>query len=241
MKIILTSIGTRGDIEPFLAIGKILKEKGHQVICASSEQFRELTESCNLEFASLGKKYYDLFESDGARTFMGGGSGIKKFFALIKAATNQNQKGANKEKELKLYELVKQERPDKIVNHPNCIYPVIWECNNRGKTIFISPFPYLHYVKGHAFFINKNYGEFLNKLTFKFYDFGSVIAAMIFKKMLQINDKITLKQLINIIHSRKFIYTISPGLFPRPDYWGNNIQILGHHEMNYPAAELRGI
>lgn len=31
MKIILTSIGTRGDIEPFLAIGKILKEKGHQV------------------------------------------------------------------------------------------------------------------------------------------------------------------------------------------------------------------
>jgi len=56
MKIILTSIGTRGDIEPFLAIGKILKEKGHQVICAFSEQFRELTENCDIEFASLGKK-----------------------------------------------------------------------------------------------------------------------------------------------------------------------------------------
>jgi sterol 3beta-glucosyltransferase len=54
MKIILTSIGTRGDIEPFLAIGIFLKEKGHQVICAFSERFRELTESCNLEFASLG-------------------------------------------------------------------------------------------------------------------------------------------------------------------------------------------
>ena len=34
MKIILTSIGTGGDIEPFLAIGKMLEEKGHQVICA---------------------------------------------------------------------------------------------------------------------------------------------------------------------------------------------------------------
>ena len=45
MKIILTSIGTRGDIEPFLAIGKILKEKGHQVFCAFSERYRELTES----------------------------------------------------------------------------------------------------------------------------------------------------------------------------------------------------
>jgi len=35
MKILLISIGTRGDMEPFLAIGEILKEKGHQVICAS--------------------------------------------------------------------------------------------------------------------------------------------------------------------------------------------------------------
>ena len=44
MKIILAAIGTRGDIEHFLTIGKFLKEKGHQVICAFSEQFRELTE-----------------------------------------------------------------------------------------------------------------------------------------------------------------------------------------------------
>jgi UDP:flavonoid glycosyltransferase YjiC (YdhE family) len=64
MKIILTSIGTRGDIEPFLAIGIILKEKGHQVICAFSEKFREVTESCDIEFASLGRKNDDVLESD---------------------------------------------------------------------------------------------------------------------------------------------------------------------------------
>ena len=230
MKIILTSIGTRGDIEPFLAIGKILKEKGHQVICAFSEQFRELTESCNLEFVSFGKKLDDLSESDAARTLMGGGSGIKNFFAIIKLA--RNQKGAGKEKELKLYELVKQERPDRIVYHSSTVYPVIWECKNRGKTIFVSPLPCLHYVKGYPLLLfRKNYGEFLNKLTFKLYDFGAVTAAMIFKKMLKINDKITRKQLKNIIHSRKFIYTISPGLFPRPGYWENNVKILGYQEL----------
>jgi len=32
MKIILISIGTRGDMEPFLSIGEILKEKGHNVL-----------------------------------------------------------------------------------------------------------------------------------------------------------------------------------------------------------------
>jgi len=231
MKIILTSIGTRGDIEPFLAIGKILKEKGHQVICAFSEQFRELTENCDIEFASLGGKNDDLLESDASRTAIGG-SGIKKFFAYIKLMKlAQNQK-APQEKEFKLYELVKQERPDRIVYHSKNVYPLIWEYKNRGKTIFVSPFPYLHYVKGHPILgLIKNYGEYFNKLTFKFYDFGVVTATIIAKKWLQINDKITRKQLKNIIHSRKFIYTISPCLFPRPGYWESNIKILGHQEL----------
>ena len=116
MKIILTSIGTRGDIEPFLAIGKILKEKEHQVICAFSEQFRELTESCDIEFASLGRKNDDVLESDANRTVMGG-SGIKKFFAYIKLMKLAQNKKVPQEKEFKLYELVQQERPDRIVYH----------------------------------------------------------------------------------------------------------------------------
>jgi hypothetical protein len=47
-----------------------------------------------------------------------GGTGIKKFFALIKLIKiARNEKGAVKEKDLKIYELVKQERPDRIVYH----------------------------------------------------------------------------------------------------------------------------
>jgi len=231
MKIILTSIGTRGDVEPFIAIGIILKEKGHQVICAFSEQFRELTENCDLEFASLGEKNDDLLESDASRTAIGG-AGIKKFFAYIKLMNlAQNQK-APEEKEFKLYDLVKQEKPDRIVYHSKNVYPVIWEYENRGKTIFISPFPYLHYVKGHPILgLINNYGEFINKLTFKFYDFGVVTATILAKKWLQINEKIMRKELKNIIRSRKFIYTISPSLFPRPGDWKSNIKILGHQEL----------
>ncbi len=231
MKIILTSIGTQGDIEPFLAIGKMLKGKGHQVICAFSEQYKELTENCDIEFASLGKKIDDLLESDASRTAMGGGSGIKKFIAFIKLA--RIQKAPNKEKEVKLYDLIEKEKPDRIVYHSKNIYPLLWEYKNSGKTIFISPFPYLHYVKGHPFLVfnSKNYGEYFNKLTFKLYDFGVVTSSIIAKKWLQINDKISRKQLKNIIHNRKFIYTISPSLFPQPTYWKSNVKILGHQEL----------
>jgi UDP:flavonoid glycosyltransferase YjiC (YdhE family) len=230
MKIILTSIGTRGDIEPFLAIGKILKEKGHQVICAFSEKFRELTESCDIEFASLGRKNDDVLESDANRTVMGG-SGIKKFFAFIKLMKHAQKQKVPQEKEIKLYELVKQEKPDRIVYHSKNVYPLLWEYKNRGKTIFVCPFAYFHYIKGHTFFSGKNYGEFINRLTFKLSGFGVVTATMVAKKWLQIKDKITRRELKNIIHSRKFIYTISPSLFPRPGYWKSNVKVLGHQEL----------
>ena len=228
MKIILTAIGTQGDIEPFLAIGKILKEKGHQVICAFSEQFRELTESNELEFASLGSKLFDLHNSDAGKIAMGGGKGLKKTFAFIKLAMKQT--GPNKEKETKLYELIKQERPDRVLYNSKTICPIIWEYKNSGKTTFLSPFPYLHYVKGHSLLVfGKNYGEFFNKLTFKLYDFGAATAALTTKKWLHIEDKIKRTELKNIVRSRKFIYTISPSLFPRPDYWESYIKVLGHH------------
>jgi len=230
MKIILTSIGTQGDIEPFLAIGQILKEKGHQVICAFSEKFREATESFDIEFASLGRKNDDILESETNRTVMGG-SGVKKFLAYIKLMRLAQSQKIPQEKEFKLYELVKQERPDRIVYHSKNVYPLIWEYENRGKTIFVSPFAYFHYIKGHTFFFGKNYGEFLNKLTFKLADFGVVTATMAAKKWLQIKTEITRRELKSIIHSRKFIYTISPSLFPRPDYWERNIKVLGHQEL----------
>ena len=228
MKIILTAIGTQGDIEPFLATGKILEGNGHHVICAFSEQFRELTECNELEFASLGRKYFDLFESGEGKIAMGGGKGFKKTLAYIKLALKQKQ--PNKEKEIKLYELINRERPDRVVYNSKTIYPIIWEHENIGKTTFLSPFPYLHYVKGHSLLVfRKNYGDCINKLTFKLYDFGVAATAKTTIKWIKIKDKIKQKELKRIVRSRKFIYTISPNLFPRPDYWKSNIKVLGHH------------
>jgi len=234
MKIIVTSIGIRGDIEPFLAIGKNLKEKGHQVICAFPEQFRQMTGNCDLEFASLGKYDEDILKGDIGRTIMGG-TGIKKFFAYIKGIRLAQQQKIPQEKEMKLYEIIQQEKPDRIVYHSKNIYPLLWEYKNRGKTIFVCLFPYFHYIKGHSFLVSKNYGEFFNKLTYKLYDFGVVTGTMVAKKWLKINDNITRKQLKNIIRSRKFIYAISPSLFPQQSYWQSNVKVLGHQELQRKA------
>ena len=232
MKIILISIGTRGDMEPFLAIGEILKEKGHQVICTFPEQFRNLVEDSNLEFATLGTKYIEMLDSDLGKAAMGGSaSGLMKFLAYVKLAKNQTE--ANKELTNKQYEIIESEIPDRIVYNAKVNYPIIWGLNNRGKNILVCACPYLHYVKDNTHVVfNSNYGTFLNKLTYSLANFGIATTVMITKRWLKITKKITRKQIKNALLSNKAIYTISPSLFKRPDYWNENLKVLGYHERN---------
>ena len=217
-------------MEPFLAIGKILKEKGHQVIYAFPEQFRNLAEDSNMEFTSLGAEYIKMIDSDDGKAAMGGsGPGLKKLFTNIRLGINSKE--INKELINKQYEIIGNENPDRILYNGKAIYPVIWEINNRGKTILISPVPFVHYVKDHTHVaFHSNYGPFLNKLTFSFVNSALVLTIMISIKWLKVTRKITRKQIKNTLLSNKAIYTISPSLFKRPDYWNKNLKILGYHE-----------
>jgi UDP:flavonoid glycosyltransferase YjiC (YdhE family) len=243
MKIILTSVGTRGDMEPFLAISEILREKGHQVICAFPEQFRNLAEESCFKFSSLGSKYIDMLESDIGKAAMGSSaSGFKKFIANIKLASQQT--GANKEIAWKQYEIITEENPDRVLYNAKGNYPIIWGLENKGKNILISAVPYLHYVKENTHIaFNSNFGNFFNKLTYSLYDFGISVTAVITKKWLKITKKITRKQIRKEQLMNKAVYSISPTLFPRPDYWGDNLKVLGFHERNktinwHPDNEL---
>jgi sterol 3beta-glucosyltransferase len=230
MKIILISIGTRGDMEPFLAIGEILKEKGHRVICAFPEQFRELADETDLEFASLGTDYIELLESDLGKAAMGaGGSGWKKISANIRLASHQTE--INKELIRKQYEIIERENPDRILYNGKVTYPIIWGLDHIGKHILVCPLPYMHYVRNHTHIVfNRNFGAFLNKLTYSLADFGVMMTVRISAKWLNLTKKITQKQLKNSLSSNKAIYTISPALFSRPDYWRDNLKILGFHK-----------
>ena len=230
MKIIITSVGTRGDMEPFLAIGQILWEKGHHVICAFPEQFREIVEEAGLEFFSLGARFIEMLESDIGKAAMGGeGSGLKKFVALIKLA----RAGAKINKELihKQYEIIEREDPDRIVYNPKAVYPILWGLKHRGKTVMISPVPYLHYTREQAHVaFNRNFGPFLNKLTYSLANFGLITTNLMSAKWLAIKPKVSRRQVRLALASNKAVYTISPSLFSRPEYWGKNLQVLGFHE-----------
>lgn len=243
MKIIVTSIGTRGDIEPFLAIGEILQERGHEVICMFPEQFRSLAEDSGFAFATLGPEFIDMLNGPVGITVMGGGRfGIKKIRALLKLASMQ--KDINAKMILKQEHTIEQEQPDRIVHNGKTMYPIIWGIENKGKRFLVSPVPYLHYVKDHAHLaFNSNFGAFINKLTYDLANFGLIKTISGSLKSLSKPKQLKTSEIKKALFGENVIYTISPTLFHRPTYWSENLRVLGYHErkktVNWtPTAEL---
>jgi rhamnosyltransferase subunit B len=54
LKVLLTPIGSHGDVHPFVGMGMELSRRGHRVIVITYEHFQPLVERAGLEFASLG-------------------------------------------------------------------------------------------------------------------------------------------------------------------------------------------
>ena len=54
MKILLAPVGSHGDVHPFIAVGRTMKRRGHEVVLITSEPFRELAERHGFDFAPTG-------------------------------------------------------------------------------------------------------------------------------------------------------------------------------------------
>jgi UDP:flavonoid glycosyltransferase YjiC (YdhE family) len=229
MKILLTSIGTRGDIEPFLALGELLAGKGHQVLFSFPEQFAAIVPDSAC-FYPLSPKVIELIESDEGRALMGKASLWKKIKSLL-YLYREGQK-MNKELIVQQFEAVNAENPDLIIHNVKCSYPTLWGLEHSKPTILLSPVPYfMHYVKGHAHIgFNKNLGEVLNKLTYRISNYGLIKTIYDGQKWLPQKYEYPKSVIREQLMAKKIVFSISPVLFPRPDYWPNNAQVLGFHE-----------
>ena len=73
MKVLVLTLGTRGDVEPMLALGKTLRARGHAVtVCAPDNCARWVHEEHGIDFAPLGLDFKALMQSREVREAHGG-------------------------------------------------------------------------------------------------------------------------------------------------------------------------
>lgn len=88
MKITILLIGTRGDVQPYVALGKGLQQKGYAVKIAAPLNFKSFIENQALEYAPIRVNLKELMASSQASDFLNKGKNPLKFFKNFKKITD---------------------------------------------------------------------------------------------------------------------------------------------------------
>lgn len=76
MKIAIIALGSRGDVQPYIALGKGLKEADHTVRLVTHQNFETLVKSYGLEFWNMRGNVQDVIESQEMRDLLDKGNFI---------------------------------------------------------------------------------------------------------------------------------------------------------------------
>jgi sterol 3beta-glucosyltransferase len=110
MHVLLTSFGTRGDVQPYAALAGALARAGHRATLATAEGFHDLAPD-GVELASVGSEMLRLIEQ--VMPELSGARDALKTFRIMKDATaRQNDE---------LWDAAQAAQPDVVVYHPKLV------------------------------------------------------------------------------------------------------------------------
>jgi sterol 3beta-glucosyltransferase len=239
MKILLVSLGTRGDVEPFLAQAEILSHAGHQVVCLFPEQFREVVEQLDYPFIGFDKRFLEMLETQSGKSVMGGGGNgfaqLKGYIRLIRDSMKIQGKLIDQQREV-----LQEINPDKVLFHSKALYFYLCAKQNPKKFILLSPLPCLiHPSENYPHIGLAKWGPFSKKWNLKSYGFVNGARHKAMKRLMKkyYSDFIDPDFSSNAMKDferkdLRTLYTISPTLFPRPENWPNTATITGYFFRN---------
>lgn len=84
MHVTILTVGTRGDIQPYVALGRGLKQAGYRVRIATSKTFESFVTRYGLEFFPINVDVFELSSSGKADGILGSTSPLKYLFSVIR-------------------------------------------------------------------------------------------------------------------------------------------------------------
>lgn len=233
MKIFINTFGSRGDVQPFIILGKALRNKGHIVMICTASRFEIEVTKNGLEYGYITNEAFALLDAD--NSILEDSLGIigiaKVSLKLIKMA-----KPINKKMIQNAWHAAKGFKPDLVIYHPKALGAVSIAEKFNVPAILISLIPMLaptteFPVLGMP---NLRLGGWYNRLTYKLVSMGynSYIKEL---NDIRINE-MDLKELpkntgISTMYDRSpvpNIHAISPYILSRPKDWPSIYTMSGY-------------
>lgn len=223
MKISISTLGTRGDVQPYVALARALRQAGHSTLLVAPTQFAEFARHHGVPFAPLPGEFLALIDTPEGKRAISGGRGFSAGFKLLKHIRPLMRRLFDAE-----WQAVNAFGPDVIVHHPKTLAsPHIAE-KLRVRAILASPLPGFSPTREFPspLFPLRTLGP-LNKMSHTLALRGG---ELLFKKAIREwrRTVLGLSPKGKPIAGRRVLYAYSPAVLPKPRDWDENICVSGY-------------
>ena len=168
MNISILTLGSRGDVQPYIPLSKGLMSAGYNVHLCTSHEFRDFVEKHNVPFRPIHAGYVSLASSEEGRAMMSGSitAVMKNMKSLIGPMIKQS-----------LYDMaIVCEDADVIICHPKAFGGYDIAESKNIPVITAAPTPVVEKVGAFAnpAFFKRDFGALLNKASYSLNALGTM-------------------------------------------------------------------
>lgn len=224
-KILLTTFGTRGDIQPFIALARGLQGAGYEVALASSQGYQADVESHHVPFIAMDNDSLELTEA-----LLDTSQGVGKIFASIRKMGPAVRKMMDDE-----WHAAQAFQPDLLIYHPKCLgsYHV---AEKLGIPAILSiPLPFYTPTSEFAVpFFARDFGARFNRFSYRLFGFANAMYSGSINDLRQnVLGLPPIGRFTNLIVQADgqpvpVIYPISQHVLPVPADYPDHVHITGY-------------
>jgi sterol 3beta-glucosyltransferase len=120
MRVLVVTAGSRGDVQPYVALGKGIQAAGHPVTICTCSSFESFITDHGLNYGYMNDGFLRLVDSEAGREAMESGSNV---FGLVKSmlVLMKEAKALNREMLKDAWNVAQTVKPDIVVYHPKSL------------------------------------------------------------------------------------------------------------------------
>ena len=159
MKIALVTLGTRGDVQPYIALGMGLQARGHNVLIGAPNEFKSWVEGHELAYQSIGIDMQAFVQSSEGRKVMGGNIiAMARIWSTTIVPLTRKSLDA-------IWDVARD--ADAIVYHPKTAAAADVGEATGASLFYTAPFPLFPTKSFPLFVFPGNFGSSLNRLSYR--------------------------------------------------------------------------
>lgn len=244
MKITLIGFGTRGDVQPLIALGNGLKAAGHSVAISAASDFQMMVESAGFVYAPIQTNMHALMNSDAgkvwteeSRNSVEEGRNMRRMIGQVGETFAADLLAAIEDADLVVSGLTSFGMAQAATQlsgqkHVLALFSPLNPTSNPAATM-------MPMIPGVNIFMNKLSGKIAQYFTY--WVFKEAVNK--FRESLGLKAQTYRDYAYEFNHNTKVLYGVSPQVMPQPKDWGQQLHVTGYWVANsqsdwQPSAAL---